>query len=75
MDNFRDLLGIRRMDRFPNPRIRELCEATKGVDEMIDESVLRWFGHVERMEKDMIYKRVYVGECAGSSSGKDGLIR
>ena len=38
---------------------------TKGVDERIDESVLRWFGHVERMEKDRIAKRVFVGKCAG----------
>ena len=41
---------------------------TKGVDEKIDEGVLRWFGHVERMENDRIAKRVYVGECAGSRS-------
>ena len=40
----------------------------KGVDEKIDEGVLRWFGHVERMENDRIAKRVYVGECAGSRS-------
>ena len=40
----------------------------EGVDERIDEGVLRWFGHVERMEKDRIVKRVYVGECAGSCS-------
>ena len=39
-----------------------------GVDEMNDEGVLRWFGYVERMEKDKIAKRVYVGECAGSRS-------
>ena len=38
----------------------------KGVDEKIDEVVLRWFGHVERMEKGRIAKRVYVGVCAGS---------
>ena len=25
MDNLRGLLGIRRMDRIPNARIRELC--------------------------------------------------
>ena len=36
------------------------------MDEKIDEGVLRWFGHVERMENDRIAKRVYVGECAGS---------
>ena len=32
-------------------------------DEMIDEGVLQWFGHVERMEKDMIAKRVYRSVC------------
>ena len=68
MDNLRGLLGIRRMDRVPNARIRELCEVTKGVDEWIDVGVLRWFGHVERMENDRTAKRVYLGECAGSRS-------
>ena len=39
-----------------------------GVDERIDECVLRRFGHVERMENDKIAKRVYVGECGSSRS-------
>ena len=58
MDNLRGPLGIRRMGKA----------VVEGVDEKIDESVLRWFGHVERMENDRIAKRVYVGECAGSRS-------
>ena len=33
-------------------------------DERIDEGVLQWFGHIERM-KDRIAKRVYLGEWAG----------
>ena len=37
--------------------------------ERIDEGVLRWLGHVERMENDRIAKSVYVGEYAGSRSG------
>ena len=41
---------------------------TKGVDEKIYEGVLRWFGHVERMENDRSVKGVYVVECAGSRS-------
>ena len=41
MDNLRGFLGIRKMDRVPNARIRELCGVTKGVDEWIDESILR----------------------------------
>ena len=52
MENFIGLLGIRRMAKVPNVRIRDLCGATKGVDEMIDEGVLRWFSHVEGMEND-----------------------
>ena len=34
--------------------------SAKGGDEKIDEGVLRWFGHMERMEND-IAKRV----CGG----------
>ena len=40
MDNLRGFLGIGRIYRVPNTRIRELCVVTKGVDERIDESVL-----------------------------------
>ena len=40
----------------------------KGVDERIDEGILWRFVHEERMEKDRIAKRVYVGECNGSHS-------
>ena len=63
MDNLRGLRVIRRMDNVPNARIRQFCGTTKDVDEKIDDSVLRWFGHVNR-----IAKRVYVGECPGSRS-------
>ena len=68
INNPRGLLSIKRMDKVPNAQIRQLCGVTKSVDEKIDEGVLRWFGHVERMESDRIAKRVYVGECAGSCS-------
>ena len=68
MDSNRGLLGIRRMDRVPNARVREFSGVRKGIDERIDEGVLRWFGHVERMENDRIAKRVYVGECDDSGS-------
>ena len=68
MDNLRGLLGIIRMDRVPNARIRELCGVKKVLDERIDEGVLQCFCHVERMERDRIAKRVYAGECASSRS-------
>ena len=40
----------------------------KGLDERIEEGILWWFGHVERMERNKITKRVYVGKCARSHS-------
>ena len=52
-----------RIDRVPNAWVRELCVTTRSLDERIDEGVLRWFGHVEKMERDRINKRVYVKEC------------
>ena len=66
MDKLRDLLGVRRRDRVPNARTRKLCGVAKRVDGMVDESVLRWFGYIERMANDRIAKRVYVRECVGS---------
>ena len=69
MDNLRGLLGIRRMDRVPNARIRELCRMKKGLDERSDEGLLRWFGHVERMESNRITKKVYIEVCWKSFIG------
>ena len=39
-DNLRRLLGIRKMDKVSNARIKQLCRVTKDVDEKIDEGVL-----------------------------------
>ena len=59
MDNLRELIGIRRMDKVPNARLRELCGVKKGLDERMDEGMLRWFGHVERMELIGLPKELY----------------
>ena len=50
------------MGTVSNAWLRELC----GVAKRVDESVLRWFGRIERMENDKIAKRGYVGECVGN---------
>ena len=63
MDDLRGLLGIRRMDKVQNKRIRPLCGVTKGVEEKIDEGVLLRFNHAKRMKNDRISKRLYAGVC------------
>ena len=44
------------MDRLLNDWIRELCGVKNSLDERIDENVLRWFGHVEKMKSERIAK-------------------
>ena len=44
MNNFRGLLAVRKKDKVPNARIRELCGVTKGMDEGVDEGILRQKG-------------------------------
>ena len=45
-----NLRGVRKMDKVPNVWIRKLSGVVKCVDGSIYEGVLRWFGHVEKME-------------------------
>jgi hypothetical protein len=66
MDNLRSVLGVRRIDKMRNERIRELCGVERGMNERINESLLRWFGHMERMDESRLVKRMYSSECEGS---------
>ena len=55
MANLKGLQSIRRMDKILNPQIRELCRVMKRVDLRIDEGLLWWSSHVEKMENDRIW--------------------
>ena len=59
MDSLRGLLGIRRMDRVPDSRIRELC-GVKGLDERIDEFMC---GGSAFWRTTGLPRGVYVGVC------------
>ena len=61
MDNLKGLLDIRIMDSALNVQIRQLCGATKRMDEKAHKRVLLWFSHIERMRNDKFAKTVYVG--------------
>ena len=45
---FRNICSLRRIDRVPNVEIRR-CGKNVSVSQRIDQGVLMWFGHVERM--------------------------
>ena len=63
MDSLRCLLGIRRIDRVPNARIRQLSGLTKEVDEIFDDlSKLKEWGMIGLL-KGYIWKCVWVVDC------------
>merc|ERR1712002_652821 len=65
MNCLRNICGRRRIDMVPNVQIREICGKNVGVSERMDQGVLRWFGHVERMGNERLVKRVYDSEVRG----------
>ena len=51
MKCLRSLVGVSRMDRFKNKEMRRRPGIQKEVASRADQRVLRWFGHVERMDE------------------------
>merc|ERR1712002_346574 len=48
-----------------NVVIRGMCGKNVGVSERMDQGILRWFRHVERMRNERLVKRVYDLEVRG----------
>merc|ERR1712002_931268 len=46
--------------------IRDMCNKNVSVSERMDQGILRWFGHVERMGNKRLVKRVYDSEVRGA---------
>ena len=54
----RNMVGVTRLDRFRNEEIRRRTGVTLELDKRVDRNVLRWYGHVERMDDQRLLKRV-----------------
>ena len=55
----RNICRLARIDRVPNVQISRKCGKNVSVSQRIDQGVLRWFGHVERMGYERKAKTVY----------------
>ena len=65
MDYLRSMIGKKRSDRVRNDFVREECGANESVKVKIKRSMLRWFGHIERMNDERLTKKVYVARIDG----------
>ena len=69
MKCLRSLVGVSRMDRFRNEKVRRGAGIEMELACRADQRVLRWFGHVERTDEYRMARRVLMAEVSG------GLIR
>ena len=62
----RNICGLRRVNRVRSTIIREKCRCELSVPEGMERSVLKWFGHVERMGEERLVKKVYQANLEGN---------
>ena len=65
MKCFRNLVGVSRMDRVRNEEVRRRAGIGRELASRADQRVLRWFGHVERMDDCRMARRVLMAEVSG----------
>ena len=53
------------MDRVRNEEVRRRAGIERDLARKADQRVLRWFGHVERMDQYSMARRVLMAEVSG----------
>ena len=59
-----------RMDRVNNEEVRSTAGIERKLASRADQRVLRWFGHVERIDEYLCQKSVYCGVSEGRVRGR-----
>ena len=65
MKFLRSLVVVSRMDRIRNEEVRRRAGIERELASRADQRVLRWFGHVERMDEHRMAIRVMMAEVSG----------
>ena len=65
MKCLRSLVGVSRMDRVRNEEVRRRAEIERKLASRAAQRVLRWFGHVERMDEYRMARMVLMEEVSG----------
>ncbi|KAI5639199.1 reverse transcriptase (RNA-dependent DNA polymerase) domain-containing protein [Phthorimaea operculella] len=66
MRALRSMIGVKLSDKIRNSVIRERCGIKEDVVTGIEKGMLRWFGHVERMNERRLSKQVYMANVDGN---------
>ena len=58
-------MGNKRWDGIRNKEIRRSAEIEETLAEKVDRRVLRWFGHVEKMDEERWPRKVKAAKVEG----------
>ena len=61
----RSLIEVSRMDRVRNEEVSRRAGIERELANRADQRVLRWFGHVERIDEYRMARRVLMAEVSG----------
>ena len=53
-------------NRLRNEEVRRTAQAGGQLSGRVDQCVLRWFGHVERMDEEQMTKKVTISDFEGN---------
>ena len=65
MKCLRSFVGVSRLDRVRNEELRRRAGIDRELASRADQRVLRWFGHLERMDEYRMTRRVLMAEVSG----------
>ena len=65
MKCLRSLVGVSRMDRARNEEEHRRASIERELVSKVDQRILRWFGHVERMDEYPMARRVLMAKVSG----------
>ena len=65
MKCLKSLVGVSRMGRVRNEEVRRRAGIERELASRADQRVLRWFGHVERMDEYRMARKVLMEEVSG----------
>ncbi len=60
----KSMVGVTRMDRVRNEKVRRQAGIVRKMSERVDQRV-SWYGHVVRMGEERLTKRVWNAEVSG----------
>ena len=76
MKCLRSMIGVSHLDRVRNEVVRARTSVRRQLAARVDMYVLRWFGHVERMDNDRLLRKVMNAKVDGRGArGRPGFGR